>query len=95
MSSVQTQPPLNLQFNAINKPAKMGDDKPSSTNSRLGKRTFNLKSDVETVPEEIDFGDNGSSVTQGRIYAHLPFPFLILKLTELLSLIFQMMKMSD
>lgn len=64
MSSVQTQPPLNLQFNAINKPAKMGDDKPSSTNSRLGKRTFNLKSDVETVPEEIDFGDNGSSVTQ-------------------------------
>lgn len=71
MSSVQTHPPLNLQFNAINKPAKMGDDKPSSsTNSRLGKRTFNLKSDVETVPEEIDFGDNESSVTQGKFHSN-------------------------
>lgn len=89
MSSVQTQPPLNLQFNAINKPAKMGDDKPSSTNSRLGKRTFNLKSDVATVPEEIDFGDNESSVTQGKFPSGYTVKLTCKKLT------LQMMKMND
>lgn len=70
MSSVQAQPPLGLQFNASNKQIKMTDDRPSSGNSRLlgGKRPFNLKSDVETVPEENDFGDNESCEAQGKIY---------------------------
>ncbi|XP_066146284.1 sodium- and chloride-dependent GABA transporter ine-like isoform X2 [Euwallacea fornicatus] len=52
-------------FNASNKPTKMGDDKPSSGHSRMmGKRTLNLKSDVETVPEENDYGDNVSCASQ-------------------------------
>ncbi|CAG9760085.1 unnamed protein product [Ceutorhynchus assimilis] len=62
MSSVQVQPPLNLQFNANSGQLQMADEKPS--NSRLGKRTLNLKSDVETVPEENDFGDKESNGTQ-------------------------------
>ncbi|XP_066247922.1 sodium- and chloride-dependent GABA transporter ine-like isoform X2 [Euwallacea similis] len=52
-------------FNASNKPTKMGDDKPSSGHSRMmGKRTLNLKSDVETVLEENDYGDNVSCASQ-------------------------------
>lgn len=74
MSSVQAhpvaQPPAhNLQFNATQQ-SKMADDK-SVVNSapRLvplapPKRVVNLKSDVETVPEENDFGDDESCATQ-------------------------------
>ncbi|ERL92777.1 hypothetical protein D910_10085 [Dendroctonus ponderosae] len=58
MSSVPAQTPLNIQFNAVNRQNRMGDEKQSM---RLGKRAFALKSDVQTVPEENDFGDDDNS----------------------------------